>query len=404
MASNLYRCFYSVNFEQVTSVKYPNRNLNFSVDFVNLFEVFSSWENLTNNCNIVFPKNIQAKTQTNQQINISGNTITLSGEDNPLFLRGDKVNLSVGYWYNDENGNQQQYVKLLFSGYISKVESRMPIRLECEDAMFILKQTKAPDKVWGNGVSLQDIVKELVKGTGVEVSTLSTTKVEFTVGTFFTKNETVAQVLARLKRVYKIGVYLKDNVIRIGYPTYYPDDVQDPFKPYKFIFQHNIISHNLAYSRKDDINISCVAQSYYTEFNGASTIDGNTKTSNKKLIVFLQNEIGSGNISSKVINSTTEIPQNEGGERFTFFFPFAKTAKELTELAKNELQKKYYTGFKGSFETFFMPYIPLGDNIIIEDRMMPDRNGTYKVKGVNYKGGAGIGIRQNIFLDYKIDV
>ena len=51
-----------------------------------------------------------------------------------------------------------------------------------------------------------------------------------------------------------------------------------------------------------------------------------------------------------------------------------------------------------------MPYIPYGDNIIIADPVLPDRNGTYKVKSVTYTGGVGIGIRQQIHLDYKVDV
>ena len=38
----------------------------------------------------------------------------------------------------------------------------------------------------------------------------------------------------------------------------------------------------------------------------------------------------------------------------------------------------------------------------LRDNILPERNGKYKVKGVQYSGGVG-GHRQEIILDYKID-
>jgi hypothetical protein len=279
----------------------------------------------------------------------------------------------------------------------------MPITLECEDNGWILKQIKAPDKVYGNGVSLQSIITDLVKGTGLVVATESTTKIDFNIGTFFTKNETVMQVLARIKSVYKVGVYIHGNEIRIGYPTYYQKDVQNPSRPFIFRFQKNIISDVLEYQRKEDIIISATAESYYKQKVSGTTKDGASKTTTRKLMVFVSLD-SQGKLTSKTITDTSQIPQNEGGERMTFFFPYATTAKELTELAKNELEKKYYTGFKGSFTTFGIPFIPMGDNIKIEDPVLKDRNGTYKVRSVTYMSGVSIGVRQVITLDYKIDV
>lgn len=398
----LYRCFNYVEITQVPTKAYPLRNKTISLDLLNYYEVNAGWETLTNTAKVVIPKNIIAKDLQGNNVPLNGSNINIGNGDNPLFLRGDKISIQAGYWYNDAQDSQVQNVRLLFTGYISKVFSKMPITLECEDEMWILKQVMAPDKVWGN-VSVQKVIQDCVAGTGITVSTKSTTKIEFNIGTFFTKGETVAQVLARLKNVYKIGCYLKDGVIRLGYPTYYPEDVQFPANPYQFHFQKNIISDNLEYQRKDDILISCTAESTYTEKLTSTTKDGHKRTSTKKLMVFLRAD-KSGNIVSKKITNTSQIPQNEGGQRVTFFFPFAKTTTELTELAKNELIKKYYTGFRGSFTTFGIPYIPFGDNIIIRDPVLPDRDGTYKIKAVQYMGGVGIGIRQTLILDYRIDV
>lgn len=398
----LYRCFNYVEFEQVPSTAYPLRNKTFSLNFLHSYEVQTGWENLTNTAKIVIPKNVVAKDLQNNPVPLNGSNINIGFGNSPLFLRGDKVRLQVGYWYNNEQGTQIQKVTLIFEGYISKVNSKMPITLECEENGWLLKQIMAPDKVWGD-VSVQKVIQDLVKGTDFTVSTQSTTKITFNTGTFFTKGETVMQVLARLKQTYKIGVYVRGREIRVGYPTYYQSDVQNPLKPYQFIFQRNIISDNIEYQRKDDIVISCTAESTYVEKLTTTTKDGATKTATKKLMVFIRAD-RAGNFISKQITDSSQIPANEGGERMTFFFPFAKTIKELTELAKNELQKKYYTGFKGSFTTFGIPYIPYGDNIILKDPVLKDRDGTYKVKSVTYTGGVNIGVKQTIFLDYKIDV
>lgn len=400
--SKLYRCYNYVEIRQVPTKYFPLRNKTITLTFLNKFEINTGWENLTNTASVTIPKNVVAQDLEGNNIPLNGTNINIGNGDNPLFLRGDEITIQAGYWYNNEQGVQVQQVALLFEGYISKVHSKMPITLDCENKGWILKQIKAPDKVWGD-TSLNAIISDLVKGTGLTVATLSTTKVQFNVGTFFTKNETVMQVLERLKRNYKIGVYIKGNEIRLGYPTYYQSDVQDQLKPYNFVFQKNIISDSLEYQRKEDIVISATAESSYVEKVSGSTKDGASKTKTRKLMVYVSLD-GTGKIVSRKITDTSQIPANEGGERMTFFYPYATTVKELTELAKNELQKKYYTGFKGYFTTFGIPYIPFGDNIKIVDNVLTDRTGIYKVKAVNYIGGVGIGIRQVIYLDYKIDV
>lgn len=401
-------CFNYVQITQQPSDKYPERTKIITLDYLNKYEVVSTWDTLTDTAKVIIPKNVFAQDLDGNEIPLQGTNINIGNGDNPLFLRGDKINIQAGYWYMDDLGTQQQYVKLLFDGYISKVFSKLSITLECEDNMFLLKQTPAPDRIWGAGVSLQSILQECLKGSkfienGGTVNTQSQTSVTFDIGTFYTKGETVAQVLARMKREMKIGAYMKDNILRIGFPTYWPEDIQDPLRPFQFIFQKNILSDNLQYQRKDDIVMSATAQSFYSQETEVQTKDGKTQTRKKKLMVFIWADPKTQTFKSKTITDTSQIPANQAGERYTFFYPYAKTVEQLTQLAINELQKKYYTGFKGSFTTYGMPYIPYGDNILLIDKVMPDRNGVYKVKSVTYTGGVGVGVRQQIFLDYLVD-
>jgi hypothetical protein len=74
---------------------------------------------------------------------------------------------------------------------------------------------------------------------------------------------------------------------------------------------------------------------------------------------------------------------------------------KLIDLAAAELKKYYYTGLRGKITVFGLPYVRQGDNVKLIDDKLPERNGVYKIKAVEYKGGTG-GLRQVIELDYKI--
>lgn len=402
------RCFNIITITQTPSDKYPKRNKIMSLEVINKYDINTGWDNLTNTAKFIIPKNFIAKDLQGNEVPLIGNNIAIGNGDNPLFLRGDRVSFQAGYWYFDTGGVERQYVKLLFDGYISKIYSKLTITLECEDSMWLLKQTPAPDKIW-TGKSLQTILTECTAGSkwaqdGGKVQTKAQTKVTFNIGTFYTKNETVAQVLARIKRDIRIGAYTKGFELRIGYPTYYPQDVQDPLNPYIFDFNENIISDTLAYQRKDDVVMSATASSYYERELTVKTKDGKTKTTKKKIQVFVWVDPKTQAFKWKEITDTKQIPANQAGERYDFVYPEMTKASDLANSAINELQKKYYTGFRGEFETFLMPYIPFGDNIKLRNKKIPDQDGTYKVKGVRYNGGFGLGHRQRIILDYKIDV
>lgn len=96
-----------------------------------------------------------------------------------------------------------------------------------------------------------------------------------------------------------------------------------------------------------------------------------------------------------------EFPANDEGERRTFFFLGITDTNELIKRAKAKLENYYYTGFKGTFTTFGIPFVAQGDNVYLVDKDLPERNGYYKVKSVAYKGGTS-GLRQEITVDYLI--
>jgi len=217
-----------------------------------------------------------------------------------------------------------------------------------------------------------------------------------TKSTFIINNESVSQLLARLRKEYHLEAYFRGDELRIGSVVY----IESEANTHNFIFQQNIISDELDFQRRDDVKLSAVCNSINT-VDGGTNKQGETKTKQERLSVLVYSDAISGNFKYIVKKKGEDFPANEEGERRTLFYPNVKTAQELAQLGADELQKFFYTGFKGSFTTFGIPYVKQGDNVRIKDPVLPDRNGLYKVKSVNYTGGVK-GTRQKITVHYKM--
>jgi hypothetical protein len=379
------------------------------MDYLHTYEASSSWETFTDTATIEIPKHIIAKDLNGNDVPLVGTNINIGSGDNPLFLKGDKISIQAGYWYVDELGQERQDVNVVFQGFITAVHSKLRIKLECDDFMYILKQVPVPNGVWNTAKNgLAALVKQWIAGTaaeraGVTVNMISKYSFSYNVGVFQTRNETVAQVLARLKNEGGVTSYFKGSELRIGYPTYRDGDIQNPGKPYIFDKNINIISDELKYARKDDLVLSAVATRSYGIQSDDTDDNGNAILKKVCETVFVYVDKQTQAIKSKVLKKGEKAPPNVEGQRFMWDFMDCSTTQELIKRATDELQKRYYTGFYGSFVTFGMPFIPVGDNIKLKDRSIPDKDGVYKVKSVKYTGGVGIGIKQEIFLHYKIN-
>lgn len=378
------RCLTEVAIQQ----RGEGRNLSLKLDFVNTFEVEESWEDLTNSGRIVFPKNIYA-------IDGSGKKYAMGGTEqnkqlSNLFRKGDSISIKYGYYRYDEYGKEYKELNEVFAGFISKVHSKMPVELELEDNMWILKQTPAKPQVWPKDKTVEDLFRSLLSGAGFTVNALTKT----TIGDFLIQEETVAQVLERLRKDYHLEAYFKGNELRIGSKIY----VDSEAKRHKFVFQKNIISDELEYSRRDDVKLSAVCKAVTVD-DGGNNKRGYSKQREKMLQVLVYNQGSEFKYVEKA--DGVDLPANDEGERRTLFFFGITQAKELAERGIDELKKYYYDGFKGSFTTFATPFVEMGDVVELSDTKLPDRKGAYKVKRVKYEGGVN-GHRQTITLHYKV--
>lgn len=399
----MWRTNTKITFTQQPTSDFPNRNGTIIFGFCHEFDITSTWQNLTDAGSVTLPKNVYITDKNGKRFSLAGTNINIGGFSPtiPFFLRGDRVKVEWGYITYDKRGNEIMPMNTVFEGYVSEVTSKKPFVINLQDNMYILKQTPARggnNGYFGSGYTVEKMLAEMIKNAGLPFTVNQDTST--TMGRFITQNETIAQVLDRLRKEFHFEAYFRGNELRCGSFVYIEQDAVNTGK-LVFKFQNNIIESDLDYKRKDDITLSAVATNTIEEATGHITKDGHEKTKKKRLEVLVTFLPGSD--KPKVIVGTKEkpIPPNDGGERRTLHFLGATTTDQLAALATKELKKYYYTGFKGKFKTFGSPFVKHGDNVDILDPILPERNGRYKVKSVKYTGGVG-GLRQEIELDFLL--
>jgi hypothetical protein len=73
------------------------------------------------------PKNVYVSDENGRRIglgNLNGGGFSLK---DPLFLRGDRVTIEVGYKYRNQKGNEVQETNTIFRGFISNVGAKNPL-------------------------------------------------------------------------------------------------------------------------------------------------------------------------------------------------------------------------------------------------------------------------------------
>ena len=384
----------------ITNITITTATKTLFFDFVNHWEFSNNWEDLSAQGKIIFPKNIYIRdTKTNKRYPLFGKN-KATGE---MFKKGDKVKIQTQYIYWDENLNEKRTpLTTIVEGFISNVKIEMPVTLEFEDNMYLLKKTPMINKSYNGSQSIESILNEALQvtnstfGTNFKCETTSKTLVSWDNSLLTAENETLATFLAKLKKDAFIFTYFRGDTLRVGRSVYIDAEAQTKI----FEFQNNIISSDLSFKRKDDMVLSAVASNHIQEQTG-TTKDGKAKIKNSRIevLVTLQND----KVISKVVKSGDKPDPNTDGERRTFTFLEAKSEADLIRLATEALKKYYYSGLKGKFTTFGTPYVQFGDQCQIINNKLPEQNGVYKIKGVEYSGGVE-GMRQIIQLDYKVNI
>lgn len=386
----------------------------FNIDFAQGYEVVSAWHNMTDTATLQLPKSVVIRDKNNRVFNLPDTNKPIGATQGgiaPVFMRGDKITINHGYGHHTPEGEQNFLMTgdgglpPLFEGYITDIKSGDVFELRCEDNMWKLKQKPAPNKSWVD-VTIEKMISEMIQGTGFKLPSEKATKgtaatvattVNWSAGTLLTSGMSVAKVLQELRDKCHLECYFRRDELRVGLPIYYEEEA----RTLDFCFSGkdgNIIDDDLEYKLKEDMVMSAVI-STLSDSPGGTNHRGKDKTKTEKLEILVS--LKKGKITVQEMLPGESVPANEEGERRTFPFTANTPKDQMIEIAKENLLQYCYTGFRGHFTTFGMPFVKHGDNVKLNDPKQADRTGTYKVKSVTYKGGVG-GLRQEIHLDYKL--
>jgi hypothetical protein len=341
-----------------------NRKIDF--DFVHSIEIETSYENLTDTCKITIPKKL-----------------TFEGADlfngkNPIFQRGDSIEVSIGYVPN---------LTTVFTGYIKNVGSNTPTVLECEDEMYLLKQwtVNYPSKVGlikrskkGKLLKHPKVIPFSVKLDELLDYCLTDHDIEYDIidnidlGQFRMINATPAAALDKLKSEYGLYSYFKNktdatgNVTRILHVGF-ANDASETFEAEFKMEQVVINSDTLEWQRAEDVRIQCSAISMFPDNTKSDPIivgdpDGNQITIHK-------------------------YNMNESALRFA---------------AEQWIKENKYTGYRGEVETFGEPIMRHGDRAKVTSTKLPERDGTFLIKKVKRVYSVDAGNHQFLTLGAKV--
>ena len=301
---------------------------------INNIRIEKSWDKQTQTATILLPRNLKY------------NDKNIYEGQNPLLRRGDKVEIFGGYYPN---------LTPLFSGYISKIGNNVPVEILCEDEMFILKQSIAPNISY-ESVNLRTLIGKILENTNIAYEAL-----DAQIGAIRTQKASVGLVLQKLRTDYGLFSYFKNGKLRVGLAYY-----QSESNTETILFERQMIdTGNLRYLKKDDVKVK---------------LEG---------------------VIIKSDNSREEYNYGDPTGELRTIFQYGGTKAELDLKANLFLEQMNYTGYYGSFLTFIEPKIEPGDFVQLDSYIYPERKGKYVVKSVTSEIGMGGG-RQNIELERRI--
>jgi hypothetical protein len=311
------------------------RNQTFIFDKVNKVTVTRSFDKQTQTASITLPRNVIY------------NSKNIYEGANALMRRGDKVTI-IGAYYPNET--------VIFTGYIAKINNNVPIELLCEDEMFLLKQTIAPNLSY-KSVDLNTFIGKMLTNINVPY------KVDLTaqLGQIRLQEVSIGKVLQVLRDQYGLFSFFKNGVLRVGLPFYKDEAMKAVFLFEKMVKE----GMSLTYLKKDDVKV---------QIKGILIIN----------------------------NQREEFIYGDPSGDIRTVFQLGGTKADLDAKCNSFLEQANYTGYYGSFKTFLEPLVVPGDYAVVDSWKYPERKGKYLIKSVTTEVSVTDGGKQTIELERRI--
>jgi len=228
--------------------------------------------------------------------------------------KGDKVivKLSMSIDFNQDD------FKTEFIGYLKNITLGIPLTLEIENGVYLLKKKSVAG--FYRGITLKALLEKILKGFDSNFEIVYSASIpQITLDKFLIKKgSTTYDVLKHLISKYRIKAYFKLDKLYVG--SRYLIEKAPPVVVYNL--EQNVAKDNIVLRSKNDVVVLVKATSRLR--------DGNE----------IQVEVG-----------------DPGGSIRTFFYHNIKTEKHLRELAEKEIEEIKLKKTKGSIKVFGLPYV-----------------------------------------------
>jgi hypothetical protein len=269
---------------------------------------------------------------------------------------GDPVLIQCGY--NDE-------LTAEFAGFVKYIEPNIPLRLECEDAAYVLRKNSYSKNfenvklrtilqyLLDNRKVMQDVELSLAPGDGVEDIGVESLRLDKVNGVY---------VLEKLKEKLGIYIYFRGSVLYAGFA--YTMELDVPTVDYEY--GNNIIDADLKYRNKEDVSMGI-------------TVVG-VKKGKKRERVFAGDKDGDQRTIHKYNVTDTKL---------------------LQRFADEELKRLKFDGYEGGITTFGRPFALHSYVANYRDPRFPERAGKYFIDEVVIRFGQD-GYRREITFGLKV--
>lgn len=262
---------------------------------------------------------------------------------------GDAVKVMLGY--------EGVYSGVEFQGFVKKVKPTIPIEVECEDMMYLLRR-KNINKAWEK-TTLKEVLTEVVKDTLV---TLADNIPDMTLEKWIVRNANGTQVLEKLKEEFLLSIFINDeNKLYAGL-----SQLTNIGQIVTYDLNYNIIRNDLEYRTKDERKV-------------------------KVRYIYIDPK-----------NKKKEVEEGDPeGELRTFHTSVVSDEKKLREMARAEIEKLKYNGFDGSITGFLVPFVTRGMQARVVDNELKEIDEKYFVQKVETTFGTS-GARRKVELGARL--
>ena len=310
----------------------------------NRVEWKSSTGDFTDTCSLILP--LAPYVRHRDQTTSAAVGMGMGRVERCPFGKGDEVTVCLGY------GGRNMPV---FRGFVLRVNFRNQLVIECEGYAYLLRE-RYFSKSYAQ-TTVKDLLKELVAGTGIELSPhvdhIPLTNVWF-------KNAPAHKVLEWLQKECCCQVFFDGKYLYAGASRYVYADPDRSMRPVKVRVGWNVVNaDDLKLRVPDSVQIEIV------EKNAQGQVK-RTKSEQTKYSTVREVKVRPG------------LP-----------------ADFLRRAARQLQDDQNYSGFEGCISLFGEPHVFKCDKIVVADERFPERAGNYFAEAVEGSFGEG-GFRRKV--------